>query len=71
MTGILAGAKFGPNIRRWGEGNGEADLGQCFIAINPNNFADGFENRLQELMDHCRDLKPVTSLFFNSISILD
>lgn len=33
--------------------------GQCFIAINPGNFADNFEERLQSLMNHCRNSNPV------------
>lgn len=59
LCGILSGSNFGPNIRTWGEGNDEANLGQCFIVINPGNFAENFENRLQCLMDHCRGLNPV------------
>ncbi len=35
--------------------------GQCFLAINPANFADNFEDRLQSLIDHCRNLTPVES----------
>jgi hypothetical protein len=33
---------------------------QCFIAINPANFAPGFEGRLQDLMNHCRNSEPVS-----------
>jgi hypothetical protein len=29
------------------------------MAINPGNFADGFNGRLQGLMDHCRNMEPV------------
>jgi len=59
MCGILAGSRFGPNVRTWQTSSGEANLGQCFIAINPGNFADNFEDRLQSLMDHCRNLEPI------------
>ena len=59
LCGILGGSRFGPNVRTWQTSSGEADLGQCFIAINPGNFADNFEDRLQSLMDHCRNLEPV------------
>lgn len=33
--------------------------GQCFIAVNPGNFAENFEDRMQDLMDHCRNMEPV------------
>jgi hypothetical protein len=30
--------------------------GQCFIAIDPNQFEEGFTNRMQTLIDECRNL---------------
>uniref|UniRef100_A0A8W8IQ79 Malate dehydrogenase n=1 Tax=Magallana gigas TaxID=29159 RepID=A0A8W8IQ79_MAGGI len=33
--------------------------GQCFIAIDPGNFADGFTDRLTELIGQCRDVEPL------------
>ena len=33
--------------------------GQCFVALNPKMFADGFEDRMQCLMDQYRNLEPV------------
>jgi hypothetical protein len=33
------------------------------MAINPEMFADGFEDRLQDLMDHCRGSEPVIFIF--------
>ncbi len=35
--------------------------GQCFIAVDPNAFAPGFPDRLNDLMDTCRNLEPVSS----------
>jgi LDH2 family malate/lactate/ureidoglycolate dehydrogenase len=35
--------------------------GQFFMAINPAFFEDGFEGRLQDLMDFCRNMEPVTN----------
>jgi LDH2 family malate/lactate/ureidoglycolate dehydrogenase len=29
------------------------------MAINPGNFEDGFEDRLQDLIDYCRQMEPV------------
>lgn len=60
FCGILSGSAFGPNIRQW-QGHNErlrADLGQCFVAVNPKMFADGFEDRMQCLMDQYRNLEP-------------
>ena len=34
--------------------------GQCFVAINPGAFADGFEDRMSDLIDYCRSLVPVS-----------
>jgi LDH2 family malate/lactate/ureidoglycolate dehydrogenase len=36
--------------------------GQCFIAINPEVFAPGFSERLEDLMNICRELDPVSTL---------
>ena len=30
------------------------------MAINPGNFEDGFNDRLQSLMDYCRNMEPVS-----------
>ncbi|CAH0550469.1 unnamed protein product [Brassicogethes aeneus] len=58
LCGILGGSAFGPNIRKWGEHGKPANLGNCFIAINPNNFADGFEDRMSSLLNHLRSMEP-------------
>jgi len=58
FCGILAGADFGPNIRRWKTTDREANLGQCFVAIDPSAFAPGFSDRLQSLNDHLRHMEP-------------
>ncbi|CAF0891195.1 unnamed protein product [Adineta ricciae] len=58
LCGILSGSHFGPWIRSWKSGTSEANLGQCFIAINPNAFEDDFDQRLQKLINYCRSLPP-------------
>ncbi|XP_068168219.1 uncharacterized oxidoreductase YjmC-like isoform X1 [Antennarius striatus] len=58
FCGILAGAKFSNNIRTWKVTDRIADLGQCFVAINPESFASGFNNRMSNLMDIQRGLDP-------------
>ena len=42
LCGILSGSQYSENVRRWGTTDRQADLGQCFIAIDPNCFAPGF-----------------------------
>ncbi|XP_017781988.1 PREDICTED: uncharacterized oxidoreductase YjmC isoform X2 [Nicrophorus vespilloides] len=58
FCGILGGSTYGPNIRKWGNTSRVADLGQCFIAIDPNCFAPGFEIRMSDLMNYIRNLTP-------------
>nr|XP_002127983.2 uncharacterized protein LOC100183774 isoform X2 [Ciona intestinalis] len=58
MCGVLAGAHYGKNIRRWGTTERIADLGQCFIAVDPKAFFPGFEERLQDFIDSQRNLEP-------------
>ncbi|XP_076030052.1 putative oxidoreductase YjmC [Oratosquilla oratoria] len=58
FCGILSGGHYGPHVRRWMDTGREADLGQCFVAIDPSFFAPGFEDRMSDLMDHCRNLEP-------------
>ncbi|XP_030835235.1 uncharacterized protein LOC584101 [Strongylocentrotus purpuratus] len=58
ITGILGGAHFGTNIRKWSAGEREADLGQCFVALNPEAFAPGFSERMTSLIAMCRNAEP-------------
>eukprot|EP00794_Sanderia_malayensis_P008124 gene8124-8994_t len=63
FCGIMSGSLYGPGIRSWQTKDSEnlrpSNLGQCFVAIDPSAFADGFEDRLSDLMQHCRNLEPV------------
>lgn len=59
FCGILGGAHWGPNIRKWMTAKEDADLGQCFVAIDPEAFAPGFHERLQQFMGTLRSLPPV------------
>uniref|UniRef100_A0A0N5B4S9 Malate dehydrogenase n=1 Tax=Strongyloides papillosus TaxID=174720 RepID=A0A0N5B4S9_STREA len=56
FCGILSGGHWGPNVRRWMTTSAEADLGQCFIAVNPNCFAPNFDYRVQDFIDTIRTL---------------
>lgn len=56
---IIKGAAYGPNVRKWGDSKSVANLGHCFIAIDPSCFAPGFEDRLSDLMTSIRNMEPV------------
>ncbi|XP_072034931.1 uncharacterized oxidoreductase YjmC-like [Amphiura filiformis] len=58
LCGILGGGNFGPFVRQWKTSTEVANLGQCFIAINTEAFAPGFEGRMSTLLDTCRGLEP-------------
>lgn len=65
LTGILSGAHYASNVRKWsldGSNHEEADLGQVFIAVDPNCFAPGFEDRMTDLNGILRNLPPVRQL---------
>ncbi|CAK9798860.1 Malate dehydrogenase [Anthophora plagiata] len=56
LCGILSGSEFGPNIRQWKNKGKIANLGQCFMAINPAAFGSGSEERLAKLLQQLRNL---------------
>ncbi|KAJ8343219.1 hypothetical protein SKAU_G00305480 [Synaphobranchus kaupii] len=58
FCGILAGAKYSKHVRTWKVTDRVADLGQCFVAINPENFAPGFNDRMSDLLTLHRNLEP-------------
>jgi LDH2 family malate/lactate/ureidoglycolate dehydrogenase len=61
LCGILSGSLFSNKIRKWTHAgsNSEANLGQFFIAIDPNCFAPGFTGRMSEMNEILRNLAPV------------
>ncbi|CAL7933239.1 unnamed protein product [Xylocopa violacea] len=58
LCGVLSGSQFGPNIRNWKSKDKIADLGQCFMAIDPDAFGPGSQERLSELLKQLRNLPP-------------
>ena len=59
LCGVLAGSKYANQVRRWGfatDGSDPANLGQCFIVIDPSCFAPGFTDRMADLHKIHRDL---------------
>lgn len=63
LCGIMAGSNYSTKIRKWSEtgSNSEADLGQVFIAVDPNSFAPDFEDRMVDLNSRLRGCSPTDS----------
>jgi len=60
FCGMLSGSEWGPNIAPWCKGRGKpADLGQCFVCIDPEVFGGGFPDRMSSFMHTMRNLPPV------------
>jgi LDH2 family malate/lactate/ureidoglycolate dehydrogenase len=47
LCGLLSGSNYAHHIRLWTNNSDVADLGQCFIAVDPECFAPGLSGRLQ------------------------
>ncbi|KAJ7998249.1 hypothetical protein DPEC_G00220660 [Dallia pectoralis] len=58
FCGMLAGSHYSQNIRTWKDTDRVANLGQCFVAVNPDNFAPGFNDRMSNILSLHRDLEP-------------
>lgn len=56
LCGILSGGEFGPNVRQWKSKEKVANLGQCFMAINPEAFGPCSKERLAKLLSQLRNL---------------
>lgn len=58
FCGIMAGSNYSTKVRKWTHAgaDSEADLGQCFVAINPACFAPGFEGRLSDMNSILRNM---------------
>ncbi|XP_001866932.2 uncharacterized oxidoreductase YjmC isoform X3 [Culex quinquefasciatus] len=58
FCGIMAGSNYSTKVRKWTHAGAdtEADLGQCFVAINPACFAPGFEGRMSDLNSILRNM---------------
>ncbi|XP_076860707.1 putative oxidoreductase YjmC [Brachyhypopomus gauderio] len=57
FCGMLAGAQYSKYICAWKLTDHKADLGQCFVAVNPGNFASGFNDRMSDLLSLHRNLE--------------
>ena len=59
LTSIFGGSLSSHETRIWTTTSAEANLGHCFIAINPNCFAPDFSPRLQTYMNLLRQTAPL------------
>eukprot|EP00095_Tigriopus_kingsejongensis_P006613 maker-scaffold396_size184579-snap-gene-0.23 protein:Tk06613 transcript:maker-scaffold396_size184579-snap-gene-0.23-mRNA-1 annotation:"malate dehydrogenase" len=59
LCGLMSGSESAQKIRKWTEHDVAANLGQCFIAVDLDQFAPGIKERLQGMMDHLRHMEPV------------
>lgn len=51
LSGVLGDANFGPWVLPFSLEGGPSNLGQFFLAIDPDSIAPGFEQRLETLID--------------------
>ncbi|KAM9351831.1 putative oxidoreductase YjmC [Symphorus nematophorus] len=61
FCGILAGAKYSNHVRTWKVTDRVANLGQCFVVINPESFAAGFTDRMSDLLSIQRGMDPANA----------
>ena len=47
FCGLMSGAASGPNVRKWTSHEVPANMGQFFVALDPDCFAPGMSGRLQ------------------------
>jgi len=61
LCGVLAGSNFGTQVPPWRKGKRikAANLGQCFVALDPNCFAEGFQDRLSSFIHQLHSVPPV------------
>ncbi|XP_034835191.1 (2R)-3-sulfolactate dehydrogenase (NADP(+))-like [Maniola hyperantus] len=59
----LSGSRATHNVPQWSHTQTEApNLGQCFVAVDPDCFAPGFGERIADCLQHWRNLEPVDPL---------
>ncbi|XP_055383566.1 uncharacterized oxidoreductase YjmC isoform X2 [Condylostylus longicornis] len=60
LSGVSSGALYSTQVRKWTHAgaNSEANLGQVFIAVDPNSFAPDFEERMTDFNSRLRNATP-------------
>ncbi|KAL3288954.1 hypothetical protein HHI36_003398 [Cryptolaemus montrouzieri] len=60
LCGVLSGSNYGSQLRVWSENETQpANIGHCFMAINIDNFASYFRDRIQDLLSTHRNCEPI------------
>ena len=54
LCGVMTGDTWGPNIRQWPNTEGKADLSHCFLVLDPTVCGQGFQTRIQEMLQTSR-----------------
>ncbi|XP_038211297.1 (2R)-3-sulfolactate dehydrogenase (NADP(+))-like [Zerene cesonia] len=56
----LSGSNSSYNVPSWSYTQVEPpNLGQCFVVVDPERFAPGFETRIKDCLEHYRNLDPI------------
>ncbi|KAM7352756.1 putative oxidoreductase YjmC isoform 2-T2 [Cochliomyia hominivorax] len=60
LSGVMAGANYSTKVRKWTHAgaNTAANLGQVFIAVDPNCFTPDFEDRMVDFNGRLRGCEP-------------
>ncbi|KAH8379270.1 hypothetical protein KR009_003974 [Drosophila setifemur] len=60
LSGVMSGANYSTQVRKWTHAGADsaADLGQVFIAVDPNCFAPNFEERMTDFNCRLRNSTP-------------
>ena len=69
LTGIMSGSNYATNIRKWvmnGDVEKKSNLGQVFIAVDPNCFSPNFPERMSDLNGILRNLPPVCIMIYST-----
>lgn len=67
LTGVCGDAHYATKVRKWtlvGSQAGPPNLGQVFIAVDPNCFAPGFEDRMSDFNGILRNLPRVNNCHY-------
>jgi len=59
LTSLMGGGEVAHHVRRWNTFEKSANLGQLFVAVDPERFCPGMPDRLSGFVDELRSLEPV------------
>lgn len=59
LTGVMGGGDSAHHIRKWNSFDKPANLGQMFVAVDPDRFCPGMPDRVNKLVHELREMEPV------------